>query len=153
VRAEDLSQALLDIGPNIVHFAGHGAQHEGLHLYDDWGTPYPVTPETLAALFHLVRNQMKCVVLNACYTQGQALAIANHIRYVIGVEGAISDDAAIAFTVGFYQAMAAGRSIVQAYKFGVVQVRLCGIPEHLMPVLFKKSDVTGKKKGSTEAYG
>lgn len=50
----------------------------------------------------------------------------------------ISDKAAIAFSVGFYQALGAGKSIEQAYDFGVVQIRLQGIPEHLTPVLIKK---------------
>lgn len=51
---------------------------------------------------------------------------------------AIGDKAAIAFSIGFYQALGAGRTTEEAYKLGVVQIRLQGIPEHLTPVLNKK---------------
>jgi hypothetical protein len=50
----------------------------------------------------------------------------------------ISDAAAIAFSVGFYQALGAGRSIEESYKLGCVQIRLLGIPEHLTPILTKR---------------
>jgi hypothetical protein len=39
--------------------------------------------------------------------------------------------------VGFYKALAANRSIEDAYKFGCVEVRLHGIPEHLTPIAYK----------------
>ena len=42
----------------------------------------------------------------------------------------------IAFAVGFYKALAANRSIEDAYKFGCVEIRLQGILEHLKPVLY-----------------
>jgi hypothetical protein len=54
---------------------------------------------------------------------------------------AIGDKAAIAFVIGFYQALGAGRTIEDAYKLGVVQIRLQSIPEHLTPVLIKKGQV------------
>lgn len=57
--------------------------------------------------------------------------------YVIGMNQAIGDKAAIAFAVGFYQALGAGRTIEEAYKLGCVQIQLQGIPEHLTPVLLK----------------
>ncbi len=139
VRPDDLTQALLDLEPRIVHFAGHGSVSGALFLENELGESHPVEPETLASLFKLVSEQVECVLLNACYTESQANAIVKHIRYVIGMSQAISDKAAIAFSIGFYQALGAGKSIEQAYEFGVVQIRLQGIPEHLTPVLIKKS--------------
>jgi CHAT domain-containing protein len=139
VRPDDLTQALLDVEPRIVHFAGHGSASGALFLENELGKSHPVEPETLASLFRLVSEQVECVILNACYTESQASAIVEHIQYVIGMSQAISDKAAIAFSVGFYQALGAGKSIEQAYDFGVVQIRLQGIPEHLTPVLIKKS--------------
>ena len=50
----------------------------------------------------------------------------------------ISDKASLAFTLGFYQALGAGKKIEDAYKLGCVQIGLQGIPEHLKPILFKK---------------
>jgi formylglycine-generating enzyme required for sulfatase activity len=109
------------------------------------GSTHPVQPDALAALFEQFAQQVSCVVLNACYSQMQANAIAKHIDYVIGMERAIGDKAAIAFTVGFYQALGAGRSIEEAYQLGCVQIRLQGISEHLTPVLMTK---VGDRHGS-----
>lgn len=138
-RPNDISQALLDNQTQIVHFSGHGTANGALCFENQIGESQLVQPEALAALFELFADQVSCVVLNACYAEIQAKAIAKHINYVIGMKQAISDKAAIAFTVGFYQALGAGRSIEEAYKFGCVQIRLQGIAEHLTPVLIKKS--------------
>jgi CHAT domain len=139
VRPDDLTQALLDLEPQIVHFAGHGSISGALFLENELEQSHPVAPETLASLFKLVSEQVECVLLNACYSEDQANAISKHIQYVIGMNQAITDKAAIAFSVGFYQALGAGKPVDKAYEFGVVQIRLQGVPEHLTPVLIKKS--------------
>ena len=140
VRSADVSQALLDLKPQIVHFSGHGSNTGAVYFEDEIGKAHPVTPEALANLFEVFADQVECVVLNACYTESQANAIAQHIRYVIGMKQAIGDRAAIAFTVGFYQALGAGESIEKAYKLGCAQIGLqvSGLPEHLTPTLIKK---------------
>jgi LysM repeat protein len=138
VRAEDLSQALLDIQPRIVHFSGHGTTTGALCFEDKLGRTHPIRPNALAALFKQFTDPVECVVLNACYSEPQASAIAKHIDYVVGMNRAIGDRAAIAFAVGFYQAIGAGRSIEDAHELGCVQIMLQGIPEHLTPVLIKK---------------
>jgi hypothetical protein len=51
----------------------------------------------------------------------------------------IGDKAAIAFAVGFYDALGAGKDIDFAYKLGCTAIRLEGIAEHLTPILLKKS--------------
>lgn len=138
VRPGDISQAILDVEPQIVHFSGHGTSTGELCCEDELGKIKPVQPESLAALFELVDEQVECVVLNACYSEIQADAIAKHIQYVIGMNQAIGDKAAIAFAVGFYKALGANRSIEKAYKFGCVEIQLEGIPEHLTPVFHEK---------------
>lgn len=68
-----------------------------------------------------IRRAGKVCVLNACYSEAQAKAIARHIDYVIGMQQAIGDTAAIAFSAGFYQALGDGRNIEEAYKMGSVK--------------------------------
>jgi hypothetical protein len=169
VRAPDVTQALLDIQPQVVHFSGHGEETDetrgrgegqrgvklvsvagaqvepnqdieggALYFEDPQGKAQRAPAEALAALFEQFADQVQCVVLNACYSEGQAKAIARHIPYVVGMRKAIGDRAAIAFSIGFYQALGAGRTVEQAYKLGCVQIGLQGIPEHLTPVLIKK---------------
>jgi hypothetical protein len=138
VRPADLSQALLDVQPQIVHFSGHGTADGALCFENQVGQVHPIEPDALAALFEQFSDQIDCILLNACYSEIQAKAIAKHINYVIGMNRAIRDTAAIAFAVGFYQAIGAGRTIKEAYKLGCVQIRLQGIPDHLTPVLLER---------------
>lgn len=130
-KPRDLSQALLDVRPQIVHFSGHGAETGAIFLEDPSGQSHAVPPDALADLFDLVADTVECVVLNACYSQKQAKAIARSIKYVIGMKDKISDSAALAFTTGFYQALGNGKSIEAAYEFGCAQISIQGGPSGL----------------------
>jgi hypothetical protein len=141
VRPRDIQRAMLDINPSIVHFSGHGTGDEGLVFEDQTGSAKLVDGEALAGLFELFAEQVECVVLNGCYSEVQALAIAQHINYVIGMKKAIGDKAAIEFAVGFYDALGAGRTVEFAHKLGCVAIRLAGVPEQLTPVLKKKPNI------------
>ena len=139
VRVRDVSQALLDFKPHIVHFCGHGFGDDGLAFEDQTGKLQYVSTAALAGLFELFspkfNQKLECVILNACYSEVQATAISQHIPYVIGMNQAIGDKAAIEFAVGFYSALGAGESIDFAYKLGCNAIAMAGIPENLTPVL------------------
>jgi len=138
LRAADISQAMLDLQPALVHFSGHGTKGGALCFEDQAGRAQLVKPEALAALFKRFTDSVQCVLLNSCYSEAQARAISAHIPYVIGMNKAIGDDAAIAFAVGFYQALGAGKTIEDSHGFGCVQIMLRNIPENLTPVLIRK---------------
>ena len=53
-------------------------------LTDGTDTSQPVTADALADLFAILKDNVRCVVLNACYTQVQAEGIATSIECVIG---------------------------------------------------------------------
>ncbi|MEH1978070.1 MAG: CHAT domain-containing protein [Nostoc sp.] len=141
VRPRDIQRAMLDINPSIVHFSGHGTGDEGLVFEDETGSAKLVDGEALAGLFELFAEQVECVVLNGCYSEVQASAIAQHVNYVIGMKKAIGDKAAIEFAVGFYDALGAGRTVEFAHKLGCAAIRLAGIPEQLTPTLKKKPNI------------
>lgn len=140
-RADELRQILLSLDPQIVHFSGHGAGDEGLAFETETGQVQLVSASALAGLFELF-DQVECVLLNACYSEGQAEAISQHVDYVIGMSQAIQDRAALKFAAGFYDALGAGKSIEVAYKFGCNAIQLEGIPQHLVPVLKQKPKAT-----------
>lgn len=129
-RVGDLQARMLDHTPLVVHFSGHGAGNDGLILEDGLVQSGP-----LADLFRIVKDEVACVVLNACYSKAQADEIAKHIPYVIGMTHAIGDRAAIQFSFGFYGALFAGRSIPQAYEFGVNAIALDSASNEVMRVL------------------
>jgi hypothetical protein len=137
LQVGNISQALFDSDPQIVHFSGHGSSTGELWFENKVGLAQPVQPEALASLFEQFSDKVECVLLNACYSITQAKAISSHIKYVIGMSREIGDKAAIAFAVGFYRALGANRTIEEAYKFGCVEIKLEGIPEALTPILIK----------------
>jgi AAA-like domain/CHAT domain len=143
IRPRDFQRAMLDLNPQIVHFSGHGEEDSGLVFENDAGQSQFVDAEALAGLFALFADQLQCVVLNACYSEVQAEAIAQHIPYVIGMNAAVGDRAAVEFAVGFYDALGAGREIEFAFKAGCSSIQMAGIPEQLIPVLKRKIDSAG----------
>ena len=77
VRIVDISQAIFDIEPHILHFSGHGKDTGELCFEDPSGTLQPIKPDALAALFELATAHVNCVLLNACYSKAQAEAIVH----------------------------------------------------------------------------
>lgn len=139
VRLRDIRRALLQHEPHIVHFSGHG-DTRGILLEDESGNAVLVSPDALAGLFELFKDKVVCVLLNSCYSETQAVAINNHIPYVIGMSHAVPDKAALEFAIGFYDGLGAGKSIEEAYLFGKNAIQLYGFPQHLNPVLKKKAN-------------
>jgi DNA replication protein DnaC len=169
VRPEELQKLFLEHRPRIVHFSGHGAGEAGLVLENDAGQAQFVSTQALSNLFKNFASTIECVLLNACYSEVQANAISEHINYVIGMNEAIQDKAAIYFTRGFYQALGNGKSIEQSYELGRNAIELqtsnastarsesataerkfisldaskaVMLPEHLKPVLKQKPILT-----------
>lgn len=141
LRSRDLRQALLDSEPSIVHFSGHGSPKSGLALEDQSGRTKYIEPQALAGLFRLFSRHIECVLLNACYSEEQASSIAEYIDYVIGMSASIKDKTAIEFSIGFYDALAAGRSFEDAFHFGCNAICLEGLPDAETPKLIKRARI------------
>jgi hypothetical protein len=137
VRPADFSGVLLRYKPNIVHFSGHGDKEGQIYIEGSNGELNPMSTRALTNLFRELASHIECVVLNACYAEQQALAIGKHIHYVIGMRDEIYDDAAIAFSVGFYQALGEGCDVEQAFRLGRNLIDSLTLPDYLVPVLVK----------------
>jgi hypothetical protein len=135
VRVSDLQGHLLRYQPDIVHFSGHGSPANQIILEDDDGASQPVPASALSRLFAVLKDNIRCVVLNACYSAEQAHAIASSIDCVVGMSDAIGDEAAARFAAAFYQALAFGRSVRTAFDLGVGQIDLAGLAEQDIPQL------------------
>lgn len=118
VRPKDITRALHEFLPNIVHFSGHGDKEGAIFVDGEGGGAHAIQPKPLAQLFELFAEHVQCVILNACYSEIQAAAISQKVRYAIGMRRAIPDKAAIIFSIGFYQALGAGRSIAESFASG-----------------------------------
>ena len=166
VKSTQLQELMQRYEPNIVHFCGHGQGQDGLVFQDK-----NIDTDTISNLFSLCRKHLQCVVLNACYSEVQADEINKSIKYVIGMNQAIRDDAAIAFSIGFYRALGYEKSVADAFEWGKNAIQLAltdgsvnrdkvdeikrtgipiatgkapkvkNIPEHLKPVLQVNSNI------------
>ncbi len=134
ITSKTLQQAMLDEQPTIVHFSGHG-DTKGIAVEDLLGNSKLIDNSAIGSLFELFSDKIKCVVLNSCYSESQASEIAKHVPYVIGMKNSVNDVAAIAFSVGFYTALGAGKDIPFAFKMGTVAVKLEGVSGSDIPVL------------------
>jgi hypothetical protein len=141
VRPDDLLQALNEHKPQIVHFSGHGSDTGEIVLMDNNRQLKPVSTEALKMLFTTLKDNIRLVVLNACYSQIQAQVIAEVIDCVVGMSTAIGDDAAITFAASFYRAIGFGRSIKEAFDQGKTALLLESIPEANTPQLLTRMGV------------
>jgi hypothetical protein len=135
VRTGELQGHLLRTKPHVVHFSGHGSRENAIFLESEDGRSLPVPAPRLARLLAQFNQRLRCVVLNACYSEEQATAIAEHIDCVIGMSTAVADRAAIRFAAAFYQAVAYGRSVRDAYEQGCADLDLAELGQQGVPRL------------------
>lgn len=160
LTADKLHQAMLTEKPEILHFSGHGLKSRieqeslggslsveieksgGIVLQNSSGTRHIVETQAIANLFKLTMKsggKIEVVLFNACYSEEQAKAINEYVPFVIGMNNAVEDGAAIEFTTGFYRALSEGQSIELAFEWGVAKVELEGYTGTNIPVLHKKT--------------
>ncbi|MGJ5674110.1 MAG: CHAT domain-containing protein [Nostochopsis sp.] len=143
VRSQDIRRAIAEEQPQIVHFCGHGLEDGSLLLEDEGGNNKPVSPQALASLFKLHVDDVKCVLLNACYSEKPAVAISQYINYVIGMNNPIQDRAAIEFARGFYDGLGYKNSgnqdvFQRAFNEAMVAIEMENLSQGEIPVLKKK---------------
>lgn len=141
VRPDDLLQYLNEHRPHMVHFSGHGSPVEQLIFHSENGRAKPVSKAALRHLFATLKDNIRLVVLNACYSRSQAEAIVEVIDFAVGMTKAIGDEAAIAFAASFYRALGFGRSVQEAFDQGRAALLLEGIAEEDTPELLVRKGV------------
>ena len=139
-RIDDLRTNLLRYKPTIVHFSGHGRSGE-IIVEDEQGRAMLVPRDALSELFWILKDNIRCVVLNACYGVEQAEAIAQHVDTVVGVPAEIEDEVAIEFATAFYEGIAHERSVQESYQLGCNGPGLKGLPDSSKPELIHRPEV------------
>lgn len=128
--ARDLPQHLLEFAPHVLHFAGHGSLEE-LILQNSAGQSRMVTGTSLRDLLGNIKS-LQLVVLNACELAGiqqtrRRQSVAARLVQVgmpmaVGMQFRISDAAALAFSEGFYEALAQGLPLEAAAVWARVRI-------------------------------
>lgn len=144
VRTGDLMQYLNQHRAQVIHFSGHGSPTEELILLDTNDQAKPVSKEALKQLFTTLKDNIRVVVLNACFSRPQAKAITEVIDCAIGMNRAIGDEAAIVFAAAFYEAIGFGHSVQKAFDSGKTALMLEGIPEDKTPELLVRKGVDAR---------
>lgn len=140
-RYHDIQRELLMAKPTVLHFAGHG-DTGGIFVENDRGKKHLIPTQALADLLSIpmIRQRLRVVVLNACWTQAQANAIRRRIKgMVVGMSHEVSEDAAIEFSRGLYGALGNPEiDLETAFVLGRNNVMLAGLVDQAYtPVRFK----------------
>jgi nucleoside phosphorylase len=164
----DLLRELRKLRPSVVHFSGHGGlaepgaprtgepsrrdvvttpgapgdEHDrGLFFEGPDGRAQRVSTAALSDTFRAAGSSVKLMVLNACYSEPQAEALAAHVDCVVGMGGSFSDAAARSFAIGFYGGLGERESVAIAYDQGCAAIGLEGQAEADRPRLKVRSGV------------
>lgn len=136
-RPTDLTEGLVELEPHLVHFSGHGDEDGSICLENAVGGLHPVEPKALAQIFSACGG-IDCVILNACHSARQVEALVAVVPTVIAMKQEIADDAAIAFSTGFYLALGSGRGVADAFAIGKAQIGLEAGSGDDIPELFQR---------------
>lgn len=139
VSPSDLITYLKLHQPTIVHFSGHGTTAGEIVLQDPDGSTVPVAPDILAKIFSVLKGKIRCVVLNACFTDRQAFAIKPFVNCVVGMRREVIDNAAIQFAGSFYDALASGMTIREAFTLGGAMMMTIAKDQGTVPDLLESS--------------
>jgi hypothetical protein len=149
-RPDDLLQGLSQHKPQIVHFSGHGSRYGEIVLADALGNPKTVPPQALTALFKALKDNVRVVLLSACWSKIQALAIAEVIDCVVGMNAEIEEAATIDFVSSFYRAIGFNRTVQEAFDQACVATLLEGHLQNGEPQLITRVKDGGNFRLLTE---
>lgn len=133
IRPDDLLQALNEDRPAVVHFSGHGSGAGGIVMHDESRGERLVTGSALRRLFSVMKDNIRVVVLSACYSAEQAREIAQVIDVVVGMADSVDDGAARTFAAAFYRALGFGHSVQNAFDQGLAAIELEGFDDVEVP--------------------
>ena len=138
VDLNSLMNAIIEFNPNILHFSGHGSI-DGIELEGE-NHPFFLKNDSLDKLIEILTSNLDCIVLNSCYSEGQALKLTQRIRTVIGMGDSIDDKAALLFSKGFYKGVAGNIGFSKSYELGKQMISTYDYDESEIPKLFLKDE-------------
>ncbi len=139
-RPDDLLQMLNQHRPHVVYFTGNGSE-EGLSFIGDDGQVRLVANNALTRTFKALKDNIRLIFLNACYSPIQAQTLASIIDCVIVMKETLPNEARIAFASSFYRAIGFGRSMQNAFEQGLASLDLNNLPGSDIPELLCRDGV------------
>lgn len=118
-----LTSLLAEHRPNILHLTCHG-KADVISLERGQYSPVEIAADTLAELLGTFKDSLRIVVLTVVNSSSIAQRIGRQIPLTIGMEGEMNDEAAIAFSTTFYEALCYGRSVENSFTIARVHAKV-----------------------------
>jgi hypothetical protein len=134
---DDLRRELLENEFDVVQFSGHSNKTD-LVFVDGANNPTPVPIEAFGELIN-THPSVKCVVLTSCES---GVDLRSPLAdYTVVMDKVVTDDIANAYSTGFFDALAAGRSYEFAHEQGLKAVKLAGLDASFIRLMRRNSPV------------
>ena len=159
VSVDEMMRCLNEWQPMIIHFSGHGSS-AGICVHDDPCEASPrrdlevdggtgiylqdryVTGRALAKMIESAAPSARVLVLNSCSSDAVAESLRSTIDCVVSMNGAVGDDAARSFAMGFYRALGNCRSVGNAVAQAVATLAAKQLPDEHLPVCRTRDGVS-----------
>jgi hypothetical protein len=123
VTVDDFQQELNNHAPHVLYFSGNmdgehmilAAPQEGIRV---------VPASAMEGLLRTLNQNISLVILSACDSFSFAKALTRFVDCAIGIDGRITDEHAIQFSVALYRALGFGRSIKNAFDQAVGRLKI-----------------------------
>ena len=158
VSVDEVMRALNELQPTVIHFSGHGGGSSGVYVHhvrrwprlahrdidimatagiqlqDEQRRPQHVSACALTQMIGSAAPSARLVVLNACFSDVVADTLRRVVDCVVGMRGAVGDEAARSFAVGFYRALGHRRSVGNAVEQAVATLAAKCLPDEHLPI-------------------
>lgn len=144
-RFEDLQTVLLEHKPHILHISSHGEKDGSLTFESGDTGSGTVSKKRVLGLLKALNKNLRLVLLNACHSHTLASEISSTLVPAIGMNTAVEDVSAIAFSTAFYQSLGFGESLETAFDAAVTHIDDTYGDEDI-PKLFPPADADPDRK-------
>lgn len=140
VDLDELQRALHELDPHILHFSGH-SEVGGLWLRNADGASVFVSAAKLKQIIRTTAKRLRLIVLCSCRSAPQAELLKALVDCTVGTTADVLDEAAIAFSRRFYEALTHGSSVQLAFDQGKARAETRAQEGHCRFELFHRDGV------------
>jgi hypothetical protein len=114
ITTESLFESLNQNSPHVVHYSGK--QDGGrIVIHDAEGALTTMSARDIAKVLRSLDSATRMVIIDTCYSSPCAIEIAQSVDFALGVKSWIREWQANLFYATFYNALAAGRTVENAW--------------------------------------
>lgn len=101
-------QAIDECKLTVIHYSGHGSDQDELVFQDDTGATKQVSKQAIVQIMTATLGDIQLVFFNRYYSWGQAKAVVQYTREVVGMNASASDYVARVFDAQLYASIGLG---------------------------------------------